>query len=135
MWPQWKEATGRWRLCSIEQVLETGKKTIISGRTAAATRLEHLRTAVQDGSLKDLQPVTDVMVFKWILSPKDADELDKLAESAYNLVLNRKTTKADATASGAMEVMVAAHTSAKVGAAIKKKMKAPAAVPKKKAKV
>ena len=120
--------------CCAEQVLDTGEIIMLTGRSAAASRLALLGIAVDNGTLKDLQPVTDVMVFKWLLTSQDAAKLDTLAQVAYNLVLNRSTTKADVTASGAMEVMVAAHTSAKVGAAIKKRMRGPPAGPTKRAK-
>ena len=74
---------------------------------------------VKKMTLTDLSPVTNLEVFRWLLSGPDGEKLSKLGEAAYEMVLKRVPTKTTGLAD-AMDMMVAAATSAKAAKDSKK---------------
>ena len=73
---------------------------------------------VKEMTLTDLSPVTHLEVFRWLLSGPDAEKLSKLGEAAYEMVLKRATNTTGL--ADAMDMMVAAATSAKAAKDSKK---------------
>jgi hypothetical protein len=92
----------------------------VLGAKAAAMNLKKLSKVIQDKTLSDLSPVTNSEVFRWLLSDPDAEILTKLGKEAYGMVLARVPGAKSAGLSDAMDVMVAAASSAKAAKASKK---------------
>ena len=90
----------------------------VVGAAAAAMHLQNLEKMVKEMTLSDLSPVTNLEVFRWVLSGPDAEKLSKLGEAAYEMVLKRATNTTGL--ADAMDMMVAAATSAKAAKDSKK---------------
>lgn len=103
--------------------VSSGAEGLLFGLDALELRMHRVCEALDQKTLKDLGPVTDCMVFRWLLVKEKAQKLDAMAKRAYDRVLMATTASPSSGASpdhgSAMEHMVAAHVSQKAAKSLK----------------
>ena len=98
------------------------------GKEAAVAMLNDLEKKVVDKSLQDLQVVTEMEIFRWLLPAQDQERLTSIGRSAQALVLQRvKGPNAELNSAAAIKSMVTAHTSTKSNNAKRKDVSLPVA--------
>jgi hypothetical protein len=79
-------------------------------------KIAAVKVAIDAKNLNELGSVTSFVIFRWLLDSMQMKELDGLSKQAYDMVLASAAVGAGSKKSaggGAIELMVAAHKSAK----------------------
>ena len=97
--------------------------SLFFGLEALRAHLKDLKTVVTDETITDLSLATKCQAYAWLLTEAERNDLDKLAEKAYEAVVGKVGAVPAAAVGGAMDVMVAAAHSAKVDKDKKKSSK------------
>ena len=103
----------------------SAKATTVFGKDALLMRMAAASKAVADKTLKELSPITDCEVYRWLLDSTESSELNMIANEGYDLLISSMAVtttgeKRVSTAGSAMEHMIAVHETAKAVKASKR---------------